>query len=69
MESQGYYADSIAHAELSPDEAHDYHLNLEERMRHPLSFHAEMMGDIMYYHQAMKQDDADKFVDAIASRK
>jgi ribosomal protein L13E len=65
MESQGYYADSVAHAELSPDEAHDYHLNLEERMRHPLSFHAEMMGDIMYYHQAMKQDDADKFVEAI----
>ena len=34
-------------------------------MRHPIAFHAEMMGDIMYYHQAMQQDDADDFVRAI----
>jgi hypothetical protein len=27
-------------------------------MRSPIAFHAEMMGDIMYFHQAMQQDDA-----------
>ncbi|KAL7503607.1 hypothetical protein ACHAXN_001832 [Cyclotella atomus] len=34
-------------------------------MRHPIAFHAEMMGDIMYFHQAMQQEDADKFVKAV----
>ena len=27
--------------------------------------HAEMMGDIMYFHQAMQQDDASEFVKAV----
>ena len=34
-------------------------------MHHPLEFYAEMMGDIMYYHQAIKQYDAQDFVNAI----
>ena len=34
-------------------------------MRSPIAFHAEMMGDIMYFHQAMQQDDADEFVKAV----
>ncbi len=37
---------------------HDYELGLQERMRHPIAFHAEMNGDIMYLHQALRQDDA-----------
>eukprot|EP00956_Cyclotella_meneghiniana_P025434 scaffold53086_cov60-Cyclotella_meneghiniana.AAC.2 len=54
-----------AHAAITPEEAefnyareHDQHLSLQERMRHPIAFHAEMMGDIMYFHQAMRQKDA-----------
>ena len=56
----GYYTANSATSEqtITPDEAHDDHLLLQERMRHPIAFHAEMMGDIMYYHQAMQQDDA-----------
>jgi hypothetical protein len=27
-------------------------------MHHPIAFHAEMMGDIMYFHQALQQPDA-----------
>ncbi len=27
---------------------HDAHLDLQDRMSHPIAFHAEMMGDIMY---------------------
>ena len=34
-------------------------------MRHPISFHAEMMGDIMYSNQAMKQHDYEDFVKAV----
>ncbi len=47
------------------DAAHDEHLLLQERMRHPIAYMAEMVGDIMYYHQAIKQPDAPKFVEAI----
>jgi hypothetical protein len=31
----------------------DSHLELQERMRNPIAFHAEMMGDIMYLNQAL----------------
>ncbi len=51
--------------ETGEDLFHDAHLGLQERMRNPIAFHAEMMGDIMYYHQALKQPDASQFVDAI----
>jgi hypothetical protein len=32
---------------------HDSHLELQERVRNPIAFHAEMMGDIMYLNQAL----------------
>jgi hypothetical protein len=44
---------------------HNMHLKLQEQMRNPIAFHAEMMGDIMYLHQALKQKDASQFVDAV----
>lgn len=47
------------------DILHDWHLALQDRMRHPIAFHAEMMGDIMYLHQALKQPDASEFVKAV----
>jgi hypothetical protein len=34
-------------------------------MRNPVAFHAEMMEDIMYLHQVLKQKDAFQFVDAV----
>ena len=34
-------------------------------MHHPIAFHAEMIGDIMYYHQVIKQYGAQDFVNAI----
>ena len=61
---KGYYVSSSAQV-LTPDQAHDQHLDLQERMRHPIAFHAEMMGDTMYYHQAMKQSDAAEFEKAV----
>ena len=44
---------------------HDKHLGLQDRMRHPIAFHAEMIGDVMYYHQSMKQDYAEEFCKAV----
>ena len=35
------------------------------KIRHPKAFHAEMMGDIMYFHQALQQPDAAEFVEAL----
>ena len=46
-------------------QAHDDHLVLQDHMRHPIAFHAEMMGDIMHLHQALKQPDALQFVQAV----
>jgi hypothetical protein len=37
---------------------HDAHLQLQEHVRNPIAFHTEMMGDIMYLQQALKQPDA-----------
>jgi hypothetical protein len=50
--------------ETTEDLFHDYHLDLQERMQNPIAFHAEMMGDIMYYDQALQQPDAKQFANA-----
>ena len=34
-------------------------------MCNPIAFHAEMMGDIMCFHWALKQPDASNFVQAV----
>jgi hypothetical protein len=34
-------------------------------MRHPIAFHAEMMGDTMYLNQALQQPNATHFVEAV----
>jgi hypothetical protein len=50
---------------------HDYnclhynHLDLQDCMRHPIAYLAEMMGDIMYLHQALRLPDAREFVKAV----
>ncbi len=42
-----YMADvSTAYFNETPEDLfHDQHLDLQERMRNPIAFHAEMMGD------------------------
>ena len=57
--SEAYFNETLE------DLFHDRHLDLQERMRNPIAFHAEMMGDIMYYHQALQQPDAHQFAKAI----
>jgi hypothetical protein len=44
---------TIAFDETPEDLFDNYHLDLQECMQNPIAFHAEMMGDIMYYDQAL----------------
>ena len=57
---------STASCDKTPEDLFRYqHLELQERMQNPIAFHAKMMGDIMYYHQAIEQPDAKQFADAV----
>jgi hypothetical protein len=64
VSQQGFYGQSKMHymaveatvsGQTLEDREHDEHLALQERMRYPIAFHAEMMGDIMYLQQALRQ--------------
>jgi hypothetical protein len=44
---------------------HNAHLELQEHMRNPIAFHAEMMGGIMYLQQVLKQPNAKEFVQGV----
>jgi len=57
--------DSFDNSLADEDAFHDWHLDLQDRMADPIAFHAEMMGDIMYLHQALRQPDAAEFVKAV----
>jgi len=56
----------VAHESITGETAedlfHDSYLELQECMRNPIAFHAEMMGDIMYLNQALQQSDAKEFI-------
>ena len=60
-----HYMASQAVCEHDYDYLHNSHLDLQDRMCHPIAFLAEMMGDIMYLHQALGQPDAREFVEAV----
>jgi hypothetical protein len=52
-------------SETNEDLFHDTHLELQERMQNPIAFHAEMLGDILYLQQALRQTDVKEFVQAV----
>ena len=56
---------SFSESQSKVDLFHDNHLDLQKCMRDPVAFHAEMMEDIMYFHQVIKQSDAREFVKAV----
>ncbi len=60
-----YMASQANASETDEDLFYDSHLQLQEQMRNPIAFHAEMMGDTMYLQQALRQPDAKKFVQVI----
>ena len=47
---------SVFDGQMEADLCHSP-LELQECMRNPIAFHAEMMGDIMYFHKAIRQTD------------
>jgi hypothetical protein len=57
-----YMASQATTGNTDEDLFHDAHLQLQERMRKPIAFLAEMMGDTMYLQQALKQPYAKEFV-------
>jgi hypothetical protein len=52
-------------SETDEDLFHNAQLELQERMRNPIVFHAETMGDILYLQQVLRQPDAKEFVQAV----
>jgi hypothetical protein len=52
-----HYMASRAMCEHDYNCLHDSHLDLQDCMHHPIAFIAEMMGNIMYLHQALRQPD------------
>jgi hypothetical protein len=60
-----HYLASQAMCEHDYDCLHNSHIDLQDCMRHPFVFVTEMMGDIMYLHQALRQPDARGFVEAV----
>jgi hypothetical protein len=51
--------------ETPEDLFHDQHLELQERMQNPIAFHSKMMGDVMYYHQALQKPDSKQLANAV----
>jgi hypothetical protein len=60
-----HYMASQAVWEHDYDRLQDSHLDLQNCMRHPIVFLAEMMGVVMYLHQTLHQPDSKEFVEAI----
>ncbi len=53
-----YMASQATNGDTDEDLFQGAHLHFQEWMRNPIAFHAEMMGDIMYLQQVLKQPDA-----------
>jgi hypothetical protein len=53
-----YVASQATTGGTDEDLFHNTHLQLQEQMTNPIAFHAEMMNDIMYLQQALKQPNA-----------
>jgi hypothetical protein len=60
-----HYMAAWAVTEHDHDRAHDEHLSLQDRMRHPIAFLSEMLGNVMHLHQALRQPGSHQFVDSV----
>ena len=59
-----YYmaAQGISDGKMEADLFHNSQLKLQECVRNPIVFHAEMMSDIMYLHHTIRQPGTDLMV-------
>ncbi len=60
-----YMASQATTGNTNEDLFHNAQLQLQECMRNPIAFHTEMIGDIMYLQQALKQPNAKEFVQVV----
>jgi hypothetical protein len=60
-----YMASQATTGDTDEDHFHNAHLQLDEHVRNPITFHAEMMGVIMYLQQALPQPYEKEFVQAV----
>ena len=60
-----YMAHKSTIGETDEDLFHDVHIELQECLWNPIAIYAEMMGDIMYLNQALRQPDAKEFGNAV----
>jgi hypothetical protein len=60
-----HYMASQAVCEHDYNHLHDSHLDLQDHMRYPIAFLAEMMGEVMYLHQVLRQPDSREFVEVV----
>jgi hypothetical protein len=60
-----HYMASQAVCKHDYDRLHNSHLDFQDHMRHPIAFLAEMIGDVMYLYQALRQPDSKEFVEAV----
>ncbi len=60
-----HYMASQAVCKHDYDRLHNSHLNLQDRMCHRILFLAEMMGDVMYLHQVLRQPHSKEFMEAV----
>ena len=47
------------------DTQHDIDLDLQDRMSNPMELLADIQGDMMYFHQAMDQEDSGDYLEAV----
>ena len=66
---QSYYMSSLSNfaKDLAPNvdddgSGHDAELQLVDKMHNPIAFHVEMIRNIIYFYQALKQPDVSSFV-------
>jgi hypothetical protein len=62
------YMAAQAVTEHDCNRAHNENLSLQDRMRHPIAFLSEMLGDVMHLHQALRQPDSRQFVDSVIKK-
>jgi hypothetical protein len=67
-QSMHYMSSQATTSKTDEDLFQDSHLQFQEQMRNPIAFHAEMMGDIMYLQQELRQPDTKEFVQAVIKK-
>ena len=58
MSALSSLAEDLPPSDFVDEERHETELQLQDRMHNPIVFYAKMMGDIIYFHQSLKQPDA-----------